>query len=346
MARSSRRFAFTLIELLVVIAIIAVLMGLLLPAVQRVREAANRIKCTNNLKQIGLALHNYHDAEGKFPPALNNYFHQYFHWSWMAKILTYVEQDNLYRSAVAWSADTSVPVRFKYPLPAGVPGYASWSPWGGGIFGLDKIPENPALGVIVPTYVCPSDSEPRRDILKAHGGAMLYMAQTDYLGVSGTSYKTNDGMLGSNRTVRFADVTDGTSNTALVGERNASKSLSFGVWFAGCGQSDRKSYAPPDDNRGSADVVLGTRELNSRQNGIDLVDRCPGGPYHFQAPGQIRDDTGAINPECDQFHFWSRHPGGANFLFADGSVHFLAYGADTVIPALGTRAGGEVTDLP
>src|ERR1700746_3709273 len=87
---------FTLIELLVVIAIIGVLIGLLLPAVQKGREAANRAQCTNKLKQQGLALHNYHDNKKIFPEALDNRFHVHWHWSWLAKILPYIEQGNMW----------------------------------------------------------------------------------------------------------------------------------------------------------------------------------------------------------------------------------------------------------
>jgi prepilin-type N-terminal cleavage/methylation domain-containing protein/prepilin-type processing-associated H-X9-DG protein len=346
MSRSSRRPGFTLIELLVVIAIIAILVGLLLPAVQRAREAANRTKCANNLKQQGLALHQYHDRQGHFPEGSNNRFSIHWHWSWLAEILPFIEQENLYQLADNWAHITKYPVVWYLPRPNGTPGYAHWSPWGGYPFGLEaEVPQNPGIAVVVDTYICPSDPSAKLNEFPLPGGTTLIQAMTNYQGISGLNYTTNDGCLASNQPVRIADITDGTSNTLLVGERHNTKNLRYGAYWSGCGQF---GYGLPegDEQRGSGDVVLGVREINSQHNGFPDVDACPAGPYHFQGPNQIRDSTGAINAECDQFHYWSWHPSGANFLYADGSVHFLTYPADEVMAAMGTRAGGEVVELP
>jgi prepilin-type N-terminal cleavage/methylation domain-containing protein len=136
-----RPHGFTLIELLVVIALIAVLIGLLLPAVQKVRETANRIKCANNLKQIGLALHNYHDTEGGFPSAQDTPFAPQYYWSWLAKILPYHEQDNLRRQAETWR-------------DSGPPGNVRWAPW---YTANNTQPQNPVIATVVSTYFCPTD---------------------------------------------------------------------------------------------------------------------------------------------------------------------------------------------
>src|SRR5262245_11933471 len=154
----------------------------------------------------------------------------------------------------------------------------------------------------------------------------------------------------ANQRVRLQDVRDGASQTLLVGERGFRKgalevidtsedidNLRFGNWFSAIGQRN-----------GSVGVVLGTRELNFNTGKRVLwwERDCPRGPYRFGPPGKIRDATGAIREECDLFQFWSYHPGGANFLYADGSVQFLAYGADAVLPALATRAGREAVTPP
>jgi prepilin-type N-terminal cleavage/methylation domain-containing protein/prepilin-type processing-associated H-X9-DG protein len=345
MVTPARRRAFTLIELLVVISIIAVLIGLLLPAVQATREAANRIKCANNLKQIGLALSAYHNARGAFPPALDNRFQKYFHWSWEARILPYAEQEPLFRSAEKWASNTSIPVVWPEPKPKGTPGFAHWSPWGGFIFGLAEPPANPYLKTVVPLYLCPSDPGPQMLDMKTSSGGSLEMAMTSYLGCNGVNYKTQDGVFTSNKGIRVLDISDGTSNTLLVGERGRGKTPYYGTWMAGCGQSDY-TLPPGDEQRGSGDVVIGVRELNSMQNGIAALDNCPPGPYHYQRGGEIKDAAGNALPACDTFHFWSNHRGGANFVFCDGSVRFLAYAADAVMVELGTRDGRDPFSLP
>jgi prepilin-type N-terminal cleavage/methylation domain-containing protein/prepilin-type processing-associated H-X9-DG protein len=346
MKRSTRQSGFTLIELLVVIAIIAVLISLLLPAVQRVRDAAYRIKCANNLKQQGLALLQYHDVNNQLPAGTMNAFSKYWHWSWLARILPFIEQDNLFSEADNWAGITTYPVVWYLPLPGGTNGFANWSPWGGYPFGLEaQVPQNPAIAKVVPMYICPSESGPTSFEIDLSPEIKIVQAITNYQGISGLNFRTNDGCLGANRTVRIADILDGTSNTLLVGERAQSKPITYGAYFAGCGQWGT-NLPVGDEQRGSADVVLGVREIFSQASGDTTLDACPPGPYHFQAPNLIRDATGKINPQCDQFHYWSYHLGGANFLYADGSVHFLPYGADNVMPAMGTRAGGEVFDLP
>jgi prepilin-type processing-associated H-X9-DG protein len=149
------------------------------------------------------------------------------------------------------------------------------------------------------------------------------VAVTSYLGVSGReSVADRSGMLFQDSATRLLDATDGTSNTLLLGERPPSADFQFGWWYAGTGQK----------LSGSADLVLGVREPNLQP--IVSGSACGPGNYPFQAARGFDDP-------CGTFHFWSPHPGGSNFAMADGSVRFLRYSADPIMPALATRDGDE-----
>lgn len=164
------------------------------------------------------------------------------------------------------------------------------------------------------------------------------VAFTAFLGVNGTNLDTNDGVFYRDSKIKIADITDGTSNTLMVGERPPSSDMVWGWWFAGTGQV---RSTPPSVNTGSIDVVLGVLELNTTYPPGPLPPGhppCPRGPYEF-GPGQLTN-------VCDSFHFWSLHSGGANFLLGDGSVKFLTHSAKSVMPALATRASGEPVTVP
>lgn len=293
MAHSSCRSGFTLLELLVVIAIVAILVALTLCAVQHARETANRASCINNLRQIGVALHNYHDTQGFFPPGVSA-SNPYPFMGWSARLLPFVEQQSLWvQSQQAFARDP---------------------------FFRDD-PPHIGVATVIRLYCCPSDAQSQAPFYFGDG---VRVAFSDYLGVEGTNQYREDGMLFLDSRTRFADVTDGTSNTLFVGERPPSPDGRLGWWYGGWGQS----------KDGSAEMILGATER--------IVDphysQCPSISPGF-APGNIR------NP-CDTFHFWSHHPGGANFLFVDGSIHFLPYASAPILPALATRNGGEVAALP
>jgi prepilin-type processing-associated H-X9-DG protein/prepilin-type N-terminal cleavage/methylation domain-containing protein len=297
MARSSRRGAFTLIELVVVIAIIAILIALLLAAIQRAREAAARLQCANNLKQIALACHHFHDSYKKLPEGVC-YTYPNYYFSWMAQVLPFVEQQALWDTGATYAA-----------------GVNDW-PWGP--------PNNPALAVVMPLYTCPTDY---RSLLAEYSRG-IRAAYTSYQGNCGTHGNPNpgtsstgyDGVLYWQSRIRLADVTDGTSNTFLAGERPPSADLWFGWWFAGGGF----------DWSGVGDVVLGNQEIQYAQ-----YLGCDSSYANFR--------YGILADNCDQAHWWSLHPGGANFAFCDGSVRFIPYSVTSAtLAAMASRAGNEI----
>jgi len=230
MRSPSRRSGFTLIELLVVIAIIAILIGLLVPAVQKVRAAAARAQCQNNLKQISLGCHNYHGTYKALPQGIT-YTYSYYYWSWMAKLLPYVEQGPLYNLADNFSKQPN----------------AYW-PWSLSLVDAGSPPPNPALKQVIPIYSCPADG---RSLVAATTGGIT-VAFTSYLGNAGTGNNSKDGVFHFQSKVRLTDIIDGTSNTFLAGERPPSQDLNYGWWFAGAGW----------DGNGVGDVYMEARATN------------------------------------------------------------------------------------
>lgn len=285
----------SLIELLVVLAIIGVLLGFLIPAVQAIRARSQQLECSNNLRQIGLALHQYHDVNKSFPPGISyrDGADPYPWLGWQARILPFIEREDLWRLTVAAFAQDS---------------------W------FENNPPHIGFATVLPLYSCPADA--RTSIPALTGG--MQVALTSYLGNEGRDYLRTDGVLFLDSQITTRAIVDGTSNTLLVGERPPSSELNRGWWYGGWGQN----------KDGSTDVVIGALELC---NGSYNTASCPPGPYQY--------GPGSLSELCDLFHYWSLHSGGANFLFADGSVHFLAYSAAPIMPALATRAGGEVVAI-
>ena len=299
------RSGFTLVELLVVIAIIGILVALLLPAVQAAREAARRMQCSNNLKQIGLAMHNYHDRYRKLPYGVNSGWGH----SWTAFILPDIEQGPLY--------DT-------IPSPFNDDGW-----WGGS--------DARSLGLValartyVPTFRCPS--QPGSNIESQNINGLSDRATANYLACAGGDAQNDNigtngmdrsnGLFNAHRFVgatprppfAFRDATDGLSGTLLLGEAEYNLSNS-----KGCDICDRYLFY----------------HMNAdSSNGSDFSEVLGSSFYRINTEAQNNAER-----ECA---FGSFHPGGANFVLADGSTRFVSETIDMIIwRGVGSRAGGEV----
>jgi len=358
---ASKRSGFTLIELLVVIAIIAVLIALLLPAVQSAREAARRSQCVNNLKQIGLALHNYESAQGSFPwtqgttsarfPLANNgrmpwdvpagNGDEWANFGSMAMMLPYMEQNAIYNS-----------INFNFGLN-----------WTGANQALADICQRTAMDSVIGSYICPSDSGKGRCSYRASNGTNWDWWSRDQGAGALTRPQPGGQSIGT-----IAGVTDGTSSTIAFFERTR-------------GDNDNSRYSPGDVYTGGpqsqwgiptyvisnpADFALLQTTLIpdciawARTNVNNQAGTVWSWGGYYWAAGEYANTVGNFNvtpnskvPDCSGwggvgtgigfFSARSRHPGGINATFADGSVRFVK---DTVAPrtwlALATRQGAEI----
>ncbi|MGL4943392.1 MAG: DUF1559 domain-containing protein [Thermoguttaceae bacterium] len=304
---------FTLVELLVVIAIIGVLIGLLLPAVQAAREAARRMQCQNNLKQIGIALHNYHDIAQSLPSGWNN-----IGFCWNGAILPYIERQNIFDTLIfEETGDKTV-----YPYGAG-----NWRPTDTTYDPALQPPNAKACATIISTYVCPNFP----NSLQVNNQYIVGRVQNSYLGSSGwwsatdaeshlapvglTSIKDEvishqrprqNGLLFGFSNVKFTSIDNGLSNTIAVGE--VAGDSSFGNngnandhWYIGSDQIDPCNTSDPSSGGGEFSEVCGSgfTPLNTRW----------------------KDPT--YDMRLMQLSFGSYHPNGANFVRADGSVFIV-----------------------
>jgi prepilin-type N-terminal cleavage/methylation domain-containing protein/prepilin-type processing-associated H-X9-DG protein len=342
---SRRRPGFTLIELLVVIAIIAILIGLLVPAVQKVREAAARLKCQNNLHQIGIGLHSYHDVNQHFPPGKGpNYVGKvpgakaYARWGVHAFLLPYIEQDNLYKS-------------IDFTFPPETPGM-------GGVINFMPAYENPNRENAAPCrtkvdlFICPSDAAPLPPD---------WPGQNNYLGNLGTQHLCDlseklkstiapneqaNGIFYYLSDVKIADILDGTSNTAMFSEKIRGRGqpnprsdmfvmpnqATLDATYQTCQGIDPKSATPLTSKQGYSwvmgEMCCSTYNHVSPPNSYS----CAGQPF----PGTMANM--AMDVPASSYHTF-----GVNVLLCDGSVRFVSQAVSLASwRALGTRAGGEV----
>jgi prepilin-type N-terminal cleavage/methylation domain-containing protein/prepilin-type processing-associated H-X9-DG protein len=323
-----QRRGFTLIELLVVIAIIAILIGLLLPAVQKVREAAARSQCQNNLKQIGLAMQNYHDVYKKLAPQTANNINSCCFGTWQMAILPFVEQNAMWVAYANWAGtgNNTNPVNTKltyeqgsnlqitsiqlavFTCPSDIPGKAKTASFNGVTYTLTQ--HNYLINV--------------GNIDYAQGGDGALPDQANYPGLT-----FGGAPFARNKQFRLTDITDGTSNTLMAAEINQGQGADFrGLtwWAEGSGFT---TYRTP--NSTLPDYIA---------NGSGAPGCVPPSQNAWNAPCQAFPSP---QPNFNVFAARSRHAGGVNALLCDGSVRFVTNNiAWATWQALGTSKGGEV----
>ena len=311
-----RRSAFTLVELLVVIAVMAVLMALLLPAVQVAREAARRMQCINGLRQIGIALHNYHDTANCFPAGRGTPLP--FAFSPQARLLPFLEQRNL-QSLIDFSSPPTTIVVVNGPT-------------------YDGSANHRAATSLVRVFLCPSDANGDR-VAGSAFGATNYVANAGSGVAANGSMADADGVFYLGSRVSFRDITDGTSSTVAFSERTL-----------GPGSRDMQDRSflilerPPGSDPTLVSCNAATGTWNAERGARWILGNYGNTLYnHFYGPNAAEWDCMNVQQQKGLMSARSMHPGGVHLLTCDGAARFASNSiAHDIWRSLGTRGGREV----